>query len=93
MNLAKKTVAFILIFIAPHAMGETSVSNAWWEMPYPSTFDTSNLKPQPFISVKGNKLIDESGQQVVLKGMNIADPDKIIQEGKWNKALFEELHR
>jgi aryl-phospho-beta-D-glucosidase BglC (GH1 family) len=48
-------------------------------------------KPQPFISVQGNKLVDEQGNVVVLRGMNVADPDKLDKEGQWSKTLFEEL--
>jgi aryl-phospho-beta-D-glucosidase BglC (GH1 family) len=48
-------------------------------------------KTQSFISVKGNKLVNEQGKVVTLRGMNVADPDKLVKDGQWSKALFVEL--
>jgi len=42
----------------------------------------------PRISVKGNRFVDPSGQPVLFRGLSIADPDKIDEEGRWNPGLF-----
>jgi endoglucanase len=55
-------------------------------------FDQSKLtQQQSFVRVAGKQLIDESGQQVIFKGVSIADPDKLLKQGKWSLALFTEL--
>ena len=62
----------------------------WWNEPYPTPFDIKQLKqPQAAISVKGNALVNDKGQTVVLRGVNIADPDKLARQGKWDKSLLE----
>ncbi|GLR71804.1 glycoside hydrolase family 5 protein [Agaribacter marinus] len=63
----------------------------WWNIPYPESFDTSQLKTQGFIHVKGNQFVDASGKHFVFRGMNIASPDKLLKQGQWKKSLFAEL--
>ncbi|WP_462319723.1 glycoside hydrolase family 5 protein [Marinilabilia sp.] len=43
------------------------------------------------ISVDGNKFVNEAGETIVFKGLNIADPDRLVKEGQWKQELFEEL--
>lgn len=62
-----------------------------WGQPYPVAFDKSQLVPQSFISVKGNQFVDQAGETFVFKGVNIADPDNLVMQGQWDKALFVEL--
>lgn len=45
-------------------------------------------KLMPLISVRGNHFVDPSGQTVLFRGVSIADPDKLVGEGQWNRALF-----
>jgi endoglucanase len=40
------------------------------------------------ISVKGNRFVDASGEPVLFRGLSIADPDKLQDEGRWNRELF-----
>jgi aryl-phospho-beta-D-glucosidase BglC (GH1 family) len=47
-----------------------------------------NARKLPLISVKGNKFINAVGDTILFRGVAIADPDKIEQEGRWNKNLF-----
>ena len=47
-----------------------------------------NGKELPLIKIKGNKFVNEKGDTILFRGVAIADPDKIEQEGKWNKNLF-----
>lgn len=45
-------------------------------------------KKLPLIKVKGNCFVNEKGDTILFRGLAIADPDKIEQEGRWNKNLF-----
>ncbi|MFG6429868.1 glycoside hydrolase family 5 protein [Roseateles sp. LYH14W] len=62
----------------------------WWNVPYALPFDAKQLtRKQSEVKVKGNLLVDDSGRTVVFRGVNIADPDKLVKQGKWSKAHFE----
>jgi endoglucanase len=50
-----------------------------------------NAKKLPLIKVKGNRFLNERGDTIVFRGVSIADPDKIEQEGRWNKNLFVKI--
>jgi aryl-phospho-beta-D-glucosidase BglC (GH1 family) len=85
---------FIFLIVCSQAMALQSNADAivkWPNLQPPPQIDPSTLKAQSYISVKGNRFIDENGNTFLFKGMNIAAPDKLIKEGQWNKALFEEL--
>jgi endoglucanase len=43
------------------------------------------------ISVEGNKFVNAQGETVVFKGINIADPDRLENNGQWKPKLFGEL--
>ena len=45
----------------------------------------------PKISVSGNKLVKDDGSEVVFRGLNASDPGKLLEDGHWNKAYFEEM--
>ncbi len=45
-------------------------------------------KKLPLIQVKGNKFVNAKGDTILFRGLAIADPDKIAQEGRWDKNLF-----
>ncbi len=47
-----------------------------------------SAKLLPLIEVKGNRLVNANGDTVLFRGVSIADPDKLKQEGVWNKKLF-----
>ena len=64
----------------------------WWDIPYPTRFDPERLsRPQPSLVVSGRNIVDEDGEVVVLRGVNVADPAKLAMQGRWNRALFEEV--
>ncbi|MFW5656303.1 MAG: glycoside hydrolase family 5 protein [Bacteroidota bacterium] len=44
-----------------------------------------------WLSVKGNKIVNEDGKTMMFHGINVADPDKLAKAEKWEKALFEEV--
>ena len=55
-----------------------------WKMPEPSP----KAGVLPRIAVKGNHFVDPAGAPVLLRGLAIADPDKVAGQGRWNPALF-----
>ena len=80
-----------IIVVMMLTIGCQQVNNAWWDAPYPKQYDTSGMQPQSVISVSGNHFIDEQGKVFRFNGVSIADPDKLVKQGKWSKALFEEI--
>lgn len=73
-----------------HPSGLASIER-WWDIPYPSVFDPGQLKPQPFLKVDGNLIVDSSGDPFVMRGVSIGDPDKLKQQKQWRKGLFQEI--
>ena len=43
------------------------------------------------IQVKGNKFLNEKGDTLVFRGLNTSDPDKLTNDGHWNKEYFTEI--
>ena len=41
-----------------------------------------------FIACKGNKFVDARGSKIRFKGLAIADPTKIVDDGHWNRKHF-----
>lgn len=63
--------------------------NEWWNQSYlTKPFNSPNSKKLPLISVKGNRFVDPQGKAVLFRGVNIADPDKLENQGHWNKEFF-----
>ena len=95
MKTTISTAIIIFVFFSLQSLAVEPTSNkdkSWWNSPYPSQFDNTQLsKELDFISVQGNKLVDESGKQVIFRGVNIADPDKLLREGQWSENLFKEI--
>lgn len=69
-------------------------ADEWWNIPYPQSFNPATLeKKQSLIKVKGKGFVTENGRPFIFRGVNIADPGKLSAQKRWNKALFEEVHR
>ena len=88
----------LLCFIAVQACAAPTTSTPvpeghWWLKPYPKAFDVKQLKKQSFIRVKGKDFVNEKGKTYIFRGVNIADPDKLVKQGQWKESLFEELHK
>lgn len=45
------------------------------------------------LSVQGNQFVNEAGDTVVLRGYSTSDPDKLVKQGRWEKAYFEEIRK
>lgn len=75
----------------PPAAASAEDDAAWWSQAYPDRFETAAPYTLPFISVKGNRFIDEQGKTFVFQGVNVADPDKLQREGQLKRELFEAI--
>ena len=53
-----------------------------------SVINFSDLDPMKKLSVSGNRIVDENGNTVILKGMCAGDPAQLIQESRWNEDYF-----
>jgi endoglucanase len=93
-----KTASFVFVFM--FILYPTMTVNARQDKKYYDWFysqekikpiDNSQARILSPIKVKGNKFINGQGDTVILRGVAIADPDKIDQEGHWNKILFEQV--
>lgn len=54
---------------------------------------TQNEKPVEWISVEGNRFVNESGETRIFQGVNIRDPHNLAKDGRWEKAHFEEAKK
>lgn len=62
----------------------------WWNEQWIPQYEASpDAQEMDFISVEGNRFVNEKGETVIFKGLSISDPDKITKDGYWNKAHFE----
>lgn len=43
----------------------------------------------PYITVQGNRFVDENGDEFRFRGVSSSDPDKLEKQGKWTKDYFE----
>src|ERR1700748_1958291 len=91
-------LSFILICspLSPVRAQDTAVRRAhgWWNEGYPRwPRRNPKMKLLPQVSVYKNKFIDSKGDTLLFRGMSIADPDKIFNQGHWNKGLFEEVKK
>ena len=62
----------------------------WWNIPYPTRFNPDSLtNEQSFLKVDSKNIVDGTGKPFVMRGVNIADIDKLAFQNRWNKGLFE----
>lgn len=48
-------------------------------------------EPMERVQVQGNKFHTKTGGNLIFRGYNTSDPDKLAKGGHWNKAYFEEI--
>jgi hypothetical protein len=71
------------------AASEKKPVNKWWEASYAThPLNSPDAKKLSRIAVSGNRFVDADGKPMVLHGVNIADPDKIENQGHWNRDFF-----
>lgn len=97
MNIQILSAVMALALITNHSLAydpkagpQVEIKNGeWWKEPYPEAFDAKKLpNKQSEIKVQGKNLVDEKGKTIILRGVNIADPDKLVKQGHWNKEVF-----
>ena len=71
----------------PAAPAQAAKKSVWGGRTDPQR-DNPKAALLPRISVKGNRFVDPAGAPVLFRGLSIADPDKIEEEGRWNPELF-----
>ncbi len=63
-----------------------------WSKPYPEPFDKSLLVNSPStIRVDENRFVDDNDSEFVFRGVSVADPLKLVDDGMWTFELFEEV--
>jgi endoglucanase len=66
--------------------------HAWWNDSYPAPPKPNpQAKALPLIQVKGNAFYNDKGEKMLFRGVNIGDPEKVSNEGHWNRQLFEQV--
>lgn len=61
----------------------------WWNDRFPGEpLKSPSAKKLPLISVRGNRFVDPQGTPILFRGLSISDPDKIENQGHWNKDHF-----
>ncbi len=65
----------------------------WWGTTDQTPFDTSASKRQSALKVEGRFIVDEQGRPFGIRGVSIADPDKLVRQKQWRQGLFREIAR
>jgi endoglucanase len=91
-----KAAALVLCAFAPQLYaqadsGGTKPSNWWSERSRPPSPYAQDAKKLPRIQVLGNRFVGEGQRPILFRGFSISDPDKIHDQGQWNKRLFEQV--
>ena len=94
MKRLATAVAVTAVFCGLSALAQTANPpagrvNDWWHQAYLTRpLDSPDAKKLPLISVSGNRFVDPAGKVVLVRGVNIADPDKVESQGHWNRDFF-----
>jgi endoglucanase len=83
---------WVLIFISGNCLADNAWENSsgWWNATDVPVFDKKKITQQlSLIKVSGNKFVDASGKTLIFRGVNIADPDKIAVDQRFDKKHFE----
>lgn len=72
----------------PPASGERA--HYWWRDQGPGGRGQANTTLSR-VSVKGNRFVDPDGKPILFRGLCISDPDKLKQQGHWNKEHFQKV--
>jgi len=88
--------AVALTLVGGQALAQSSgekPAREWWKESYPPPLKSADAKKLPLVSVKGNRFVDLQGRSVLFRGVSIADPDKIEQQGHWSRELFARVQQ
>jgi aryl-phospho-beta-D-glucosidase BglC (GH1 family) len=95
MKIPFATVAARLaVFLAALSLSAQPKYHEWWKDQGVGTpLNSPNAKKLPLIAVRGNHFVDPQGNTVLFRGVSISDPDKIANQGHWNRAHFERVQQ
>jgi endoglucanase len=72
--------------------GQDKPYRQWWnEGRWAWPKKNPDAEKLPRISVSGNRFVNDRGDTVLFRGLAISDPDKLANQGHWNKAHFEHV--
>lgn len=82
---------FVLFFIQL-SLSQEKQNSSWWNSPqFLRPYNSDSANKLALISVSGNKFINSKGDTILFRGVAISDPDKLADEGRWTKNLFEKV--
>ncbi|MCX7798089.1 MAG: glycoside hydrolase family 5 protein [Melioribacter sp.] len=91
-NFLLKILLTIFVLQIHFANAQQPKYHAWWNDTYLNKiYESPSNKKLPLIKVKGNRFVNEKGDTILFRGLSISDPDKIENQGQWNKKLFEKV--
>jgi endoglucanase len=90
------TIIFVVSFYYSNIYAQETTKpqeySAWWNEGFRGRPRNNPLaKKLPLVQVKGNKFVDPNGKIILFRGLSISDPDKIENQGHWNKKHFENV--
>ncbi|HZZ57784.1 MAG TPA: cellulase family glycosylhydrolase [Opitutaceae bacterium] len=84
-----KSLALLGFGAAMVLAADAAPNQAWWNA---DAYRTPPPNPKadvlPLISVRGNRFVTPDGHPILFRGVSIADPDKLLNQGEWNQAFF-----
>jgi endoglucanase len=85
------SVAVSVVSLAAADPGPAPVparSSVWNEESFHKPEPNPKAAFLPLISVKGNHFVDPTGATVLFRGLSIADPDNLAEQGQWGRDIF-----
>ena len=76
---------------ARHADAWGQVEGWWNTTDYPNFQRQAITQQLPLVKVQGKQFVNDRGEVVVFRGVNIADPDKLVKEGHFTRKHFETI--
>lgn len=69
-------------------------TSGWWNATNIPAFDKAKIKEQmPLIKVKGNQFVTAAGTEIIFRGVNVSDPDKMLRDKKFTREHFAEVKK
>jgi endoglucanase len=89
-------IFLITFFLMPSVYAqqtkEIKEGTEWWNQPpWQKPAENPHAKDLPLIRVEGNKFVNLKGETIIFRGLAISDPDKLDDQGYWNKKHFEKV--
>jgi endoglucanase len=92
MKLKFSYATFCLIASICFQIVSAQETRPWYQDgPFRRPVPNPKAKVLPLIKVDGNHFTDPDGKTILFRGLSISDPDKIEQQGHWNKSHFEKV--